>query len=258
MMTSADDGAVFQPSDSGPNAANKEPRDTLVRRLADLFLKPGRLMTNVGISPRWWQAGVLITVIIAVSSWVTMPISVAESINHLSAKRDSWPYNKMPEAQWEQMLESTQSVTPMTRALTSLKNGVFMFAVVMILGFILGFFAKMAGGKGSYWQAVGIVTWSQLIPLGVAPLIKTPLVIAADSASDVSLGLAAFTSIESARILYIVLSVYGDFATWWCLGLMIVGFSKVFGLDRKVAVFSVVLPWAILSLLLVATMLIAM
>jgi hypothetical protein len=233
------------------------PPDTFLRRLFDLIAKPDRLMRNVGMRPRWWQAGILVTVIVAATSWLTMPITISEGVEQLSAKRDAWPYNKMPDDQWEQMLEKAQTVTPQIRAMSSLRNGIVSFLLLMILGFILGFFAKMSNGKGTPWQAVGIVAWSNLIPLGLAPLIKAPLVIAADSSNSVSLGLAAFTSIESARILYVVLSVYGDFATWWGLALMVIGFSRVFGLERKIAVMSVVLPWAILSVPLVFLMLMA-
>ena len=40
--------------------------------------------------------------------------------------------------------------------------------MVLLFGFILGFFARMGGGKGTFKQALGVVSWAALIPFGSA------------------------------------------------------------------------------------------
>ena len=121
---------------------------------------------------------------------------------------------------------------------------------VIVFGFILGFFVRMSGGKGTFRQALGVTSWAALLPFALGPIIKAPLILATESVFRVNIGLAALMpGGEPGSPVFQALLAYGDFLNWWGLFVLVIGFSRVFGLTRNAAITSVVLPWALLSLI---------
>jgi len=237
------DFSRFEP----PAAAPPPQRDSVAGRFGDLFAKPSRLMDHVGALPLWWIPGVVIFGVLIVFTWVTAPISGPEQMELM---RDSKLMSMVPEEQWQAQYDEAMNVTPGKRLVQSLTAGFMGWLSVIVFGFILGFFARMGGGKGTFRQALGITSWGALLPFAVGPLVKTPLVLATESVYKVNIGLAALVpGGEPGTALFQILLTYGDFLTWWGLAVLVVGFSRVFGLARPAAVTAVVLPWALLSLI---------
>ena len=221
--------------------------DNLVGRLRDLITRPGRLMDHVRVRPQWWVPGVLVLLIMGAFSWVTLPISGPEQ---MEVMRDSKIMSMVPEEQWQAQYDAALNVTAGKRAIASLQAGVMGWLSILVFGFILGFFVRMSGGKGSFRQALGVTSWAALIPFALGPIVKAPLVLATESAFRVNLGLAALMpGGEPGSPLFQFLMFYGDFLTWWGLAVLVIGFSRVFGLGRNAAITAVVLPWALLSLI---------
>ncbi len=219
--------------------------DSMLGRLSDLVAKPGRLMDNVAENPRWWQPGLLIFAVMAVFTWMVAPISGPEQ---MEVMRDSKLMQMMPEEQWQEQYDAALNPSLLSRTLSSLGAGSTTWLMVIVFGFILGFFARMSGGQGSFKQALGVASWGALIPFVVATLIKAPLVLATGSIYGVSLGLAALMpGLEPSSPLFQVLSTYGDFFSWWGLAVLVIGFQRVFKMSRGAAVVSVLLPWALAS-----------
>ncbi len=219
--------------------------DTLVGRLRDLFAKPGRLMDHVGARPLWWIPGLIVLVIVAAFSWLTMPISGPEQMEMM---RDSKLMSMMPEDQWQAQYEASMNPTVAKRLTSSVTAGVMAWIMMILFGFILGFFVRMSGGKGSFRQALGITSWAALLPFALGPVVKAPLVLATESVSRVNIGLAALMPGGDAKsAVFLALQSYGDFLSWWGLAVTVIGFSRVFGLSRSAAAISVLLPWAVLS-----------
>lgn len=230
--------AGFAPSAAG---------DSVIGRLRDLITKPGRLMDHVRVRPQWWVPGVLVLVVMFGFSWVTAPISMPEQMEMM---RDSKLMSMVPEEQWQAQYDAALNVTAGKRAITSIQAGVMGWLSILVFGFILGFFVRMSGGKGSFRQALGVTSWAALIPFALGPIVKAPLVLATESTFRVNLGLAALMpGGEPGSPLFQFLMFYGDFLTWWGLAVLVIGFSRVFGLSRNAAVTAVVLPWALLSLI---------
>jgi len=232
-----------QPAPPPPSS----PGDSIAARFGDLFAKPSRLMDHVGARPLWWVPGVVIFVVMIAFAWLTAPISGPEQMEMM---RDSKLMSMMPEEQWQAQYDEAMNVTPGKRLVQSLTAGFMGWISVIVFGFILGFFARMGGGKGSLRQALGITSWAALLPFAVGPLVKAPLVLATESVFKVNIGLAALLpGGEPGTALFQFLLTYGDFLTWWGLAVLVIGFSRVFGLARRAAVTAVVLPWALLSLI---------
>jgi hypothetical protein len=219
--------------------------DSFTGRIADLFTKPSRLMENVGMRPAWWQPGLVVFLVMAAFTWIATPIQGPEQ---LELMRDSRLMSMMPEDQWQQQYDEALDPAPLKRALTSLGSGFTSWVMVLLFGFILGFFARMGGGQGTFKQALGVVSWGALMPFGAGVLVKLPLVLATESVMTVSVGLAALApGLEPTSALYQILNAYGDFFTWWGLFVLVVGFQKVFGMGRGAAAVAVLLPWALLT-----------
>ncbi len=221
--------------------------DSLGGRLRDLFVKPGRLMDHVGARPLWWVPGLIALAVVAVFSWVTMPISGPEQMEMM---RDSKLMSMMPEAQWQAQYDAAMNPTVAKRITSSLTAGIMAWLMMILFGFILGFFVRMSGGKGTFKQALGITSWAALLPFGLGPLVKAPLVLATESVSRVNLGLAALMPGGDPKSpVFLALQSYGDFLSWWGLAVTVIGFAHVFKLSRNGAIIAVVVPWALLSLI---------
>lgn len=220
-------------------------KDSFFGRLSDLIANPSHLMVNVGRNPRWWQPGLLIFVLIAGFSYLTMPISAPEQMEMM---RDSKLMQMMPEAQWQQQYDAALNMPQSKRIIQSLVAGITTWVLALVFSFALGFFARMGGGQGAFRQALGVGIWAAVIPFGFASLVKLPLVLITESVFAVNIGLAALLPGGDPRSpLYQVLMTYGDLFTWWGLIVLIVGFREVFGLNQKTAALSVILPWLLLS-----------
>ena len=233
-------------SGADPSPAASAPGDSLIGRLRDLVVNPRRLMDNVGARPRWWQAGLLIFVVIVAFSWLTVPISAPEQAEMM---RDSKLMQMMPEEAWQAQYDAALNVSPGKRAVQSLTAGMTSWLMVLVFGFILGFFVRMSGGKGTFRQALGVVSWGALLPFAVGPLVKLPLVLITESVLQVNVGLAALASGDTTSALFKILATYGDFLIWWGVIVLIIGFERVFSLTRNAALISVLLPWALLNAL---------
>lgn len=219
--------------------------DSFFGRLSDLIAKPSRLMDNVGLNPRWWGAGLLTLVLVGGFTYLTMPISAPEQMEMM---RDSKLMQMMPEDQWQEQYDATLNVPQDKRIWQSVGAGLATWVMALLFSLILGFFARMGGGQGTFRQAMGIGVWASVITFGFASVVKLPLVLATESVFSVNLGLAALLPDgDPSTALYKVLMTYGDLFTWWGLIVLVIGFRQVFGMSQRSAAVSVILPWILLS-----------
>lgn len=217
--------------------------DTLTGRLTDLITKPSRLMDRVGEAPRWIPAILLIMVIMAAATWFITPISEPES---LELMRDSPIMRMMTEEQWQAQYEKALNPSTTKLLFSSLRGGFLAGVVALMGGVILGFFARLSGGQGTTRQAIGIMAWSSVISVGLGTLAKLPLMLITESTFQSTISLAALLpELAPSSTLYLVLAYFTDFFTWWSLVVLIIGFERVFQLNRVPAALTVLLPWAL-------------
>jgi hypothetical protein len=230
--------------------------DHFLGRLIDVVMNPNRLMTNVAENPRWWQPVVLIAIIFAAFTYVTMPIAGPEQ---MEAMRYSKLMSLVPEADWQKQYDAAMNPTLAKRITDSFLGGVSSAVMVMIFSYVISFFVRMSGGVGTKSQGMGVGTWSALIPVGVASIVKLPLILMTESVYVVNIGAAAFLPDPGPHSkLYMLLSTYGDLITWWGIIVMVIGFQRVYSLSRGAAATSVILPWALMSLIPLGVALIIM
>ncbi len=200
-------------------------------------------MDQVGRRPKWWLAGIFLLLINGVvMTWVG-PIMVEEYKSSTLAPDLSSLISK---EQVEASLEKAVASGSRNKLGSIINIGLNSWAVTIVFGLVLGFFVKMAGGQGSFSQALGIVHWAALIPNGLGVLIKLPLVLATGEFARITLSPAAFLPAEATgSFLFVFLSYFAEATVWWGLVVIIIGFERVFGLERGPAALSVILPWAL-------------
>jgi|GEM_PF-1965423 len=232
------------------------PADPLGQRFVDLIIKPSRLMDNVGRAPFWVLPMVIIIGVMAIFTYFTMAISGPEQMELM---RDSKIMQMAGEGAWEKAYQDSLNPSSTKLLMTSVFSGLQIGVMMLLLALILGFFAKMGGGKGRIVQALGIVSWASLIPLALSSLIKLPLILQTESFYGTTLGLAALIPDgDPSSPLYQVLLTFGDFFTWWGLALLVIGFERVYSMSRGAALAAVLLPWGLLSGIMVGVGILAM
>jgi hypothetical protein len=230
--------------------------DTMLGRLRDLFVAPGRLMDNVKEDPRWWHPGLLIFLLIIGFTYIVNPISAPEQ---LELMKDSKIMSMAPEEVWQEQYQQSLNISPMKNLTTAVGAGFTTWILIIVFAYLLGFFTRMSGGQGTFKQALGVVSWASIIPFGLASLVKLPLVLQTESMVEVNLGLVALApGADPGSALFAILSSYGDFLTWWGLVVLVIGFERVFAMNRSSAAVSVLLPWALATAIPVGLTLILM
>ncbi len=222
-----------------------EEPDFLPQRLWDLFARPGRLMKNVGRWPRWWMAGLLIVVINGVATTWEGPVLLEEyrGRSHSSALN-----SLVSEKDFLDKLENSVGSGEGSKFSSVISSGMNSWGGTLVFSLVLGFFAKMAGGKGSFSQALGIVHWAALIPYGLGTLVKLVLVLNTGEFARITLSPAVFLPVESVgSFFFILLDSFADVTILWGLVVVVIGFGKVFKLDRSPASLSVFMPWVLIT-----------
>ena len=219
-------------------------RDNVPARLVALIVHPVQLMAAVAVRPHWLVAGLLLVIVVALYSAVTLPISGPEQ---LELMRDSRFLSSLPEGAWQQQYDAALDPTSVKRLATGLGAGVSSWVMTLIFGAVIALFARLSGGNGTLKQTLGVASWAALLPFGVGSLIKLPLVLLQESAVRVSIGLAAFAQgLDAHSFTYQALVTYGDFTSWWGLAVIVVGLEQVHGLQRGPAVTVTLLTWLLL------------
>ena len=217
--------------------------DFIPQRFWDLFLHPGRLMLHVGQKPHWWIAGLLILILNGVATTWEAPILLQE---YQDKPHTSLLKAMISEEDIMAQLENSTGHGPGNRLGAVLTSGMNTWGGVIIFSLVLGFFVKLAGGKGSFWQALGIVHWASLIPFGAGSLVKLALILNSGTYAAISLSPAALMPAgQVGSFFFVLLDSFLDVSVLWGLLVIVIGFEKVFQLDRSPAILSVMMPWAL-------------
>ena len=219
--------------------------ESFLARLWAVFVRPGQAMEWVRERPRWLAAGLLLAILGAFYAVITLPIAGPEQMELM---RDTRLMRMMPEDQWQTQYEESLNPTPTKRVTTGIGAAVATFVIVLIYGLVYLLFGKLAGGKGTFKQVMGVTFWAYLIPGGLGNLLRIPLIFAKQSVMEVSLGLAALAPKENMLSAgYQALYYFGDFFVWWSLVVMVIGFQKVHEISRGQAAVVTILPWLLVT-----------
>ncbi|MHB8079210.1 MAG: Yip1 family protein [Candidatus Krumholzibacteriia bacterium] len=223
------------------------PEPGLFSRLIAVFVAPGRAMEAVKVSPRWLVPGLVIMAVMALFAGLTATISGPEQVEMMKETK----FGRMMSAEQLQAAEEQAlNPGPAKRIASTVSAAAFGWIAVFVAGLVFLLFGRLAGGTGTFRQVMGVVFWAGLISYGLGTLVKLPLVLAKHSVMEVSTGLGAFAPGDPLSLGYQLLGIF-DLFSIWAVAVMVIGFEKIHGFARGKAVVVTVLPWLLMSLVMI-------
>ncbi len=219
--------------------------DFIPQRFWDLIVNPRGLMENVGRWPKWWIAGLLILILNGVATTWEGPILLKE---YREQPGSALMNTMITQEDLLEKLEESVGEGKGNKLSSVISSGMNTWGGTLVFSLFLGFFAKMAGGKGRFSQALGIVHWAALIPYGIGTLVRLALILNTGHYARISLSPAIFLPSESVgTFAFIFLDSFTDLTVIWGLIVVVIGFGKVFKMDYSPAALSVFMPWALIT-----------
>jgi hypothetical protein len=213
----------------------QEVRMGFVSRISGIFFEPKKVFNFLNFKPSWFFAAVLILVVGIIVAEIIMPQSAILQKEVVSQSTKISP---------EQMAKSSE-ITSLQRILAVPSGLIFGFIILIVFTSLVYFFCSIIlGGDSSYTRVLSVVTYSSFIPT-LGAVLKTPLILAKNSA-DVQTSLAVLMpGGQLTRISYILLSSLDVFSIWQVvlIGLGVTILYKFSMLKGLVAAF---LGWGIL------------
>ncbi len=221
--------------------------DTIGKRFLTIVTNPVAAMAEVKENPRWVIAALAVALMIGLFSAATLQITGPEQ---LDVMRDTKFGQMMPEEDLAEMYAKYEAPTTSARVIQGVQSGVGAAVMLFIMALIYLLFCRLAGGRGTLIQTAAVVYWSSVVSLGLASLVKWPLVLAKGSSLGVAIGPAVFVADRGPTdALVQLLSIFDLFTVWGVL-LMVIGLGQVHDFARNKATTVVVTTWLFLSLVL--------
>lgn len=207
-----------------------QPRFGPLARLTGALFSPGETFADIGRTPSWLAALLLLTI-----TGLAVNIVLAQRVNWYEVTRSQIEKNKFAAAQFERMTDEQreqayQSAAGRGKIWRYIRGAVGSLLLIVIMGGVyLGAF-KLAGAGGAlnFKTARAIVSHAYL-PLGLREVIGIPILLLKDpSAIDpenfVASNVAALLP-GDAPLWQIALGASVDIFGIWCLVLLVIGFS---------------------------------
>lgn len=217
--------------------------DGFLARLGAIISSPGKAMEWVRVAPRWVTAGLVIMAATGLFSAATMHIAGPEQLEI------------MKETKLGRLVTSEDHAAQMARAenpsiakrvvqFLSAAAGIWTATFIAALVYLL--FTRLAGGTGTLKQVLGVVFWAGIISTGLGSLVRLPLVLAKGSVIEVSTGLGLLVEPNPLSLSYMTLNSF-DLFSLWSVAVTSIGFEKIHGFGRGKAAVVTIVPWALMT-----------
>ena len=235
------------PPSAPPELAPAEAAPGLLSRVVAVFTAPGRAMEAVKRDPRWLVPGLIIMAVLAIFASTTVQIAGPEQMEMM---RDSKLGRMMSTEQFQKAQDDALNPTTAKRVTSAISGAAGGWIAIFLTGLVFLLFTKLAGGQGTLKQVMGVVFWASLISFGLGSLVKLPLVFAKKSVMEVSTGLGLLSSGGPLALSHQLLSIFDVFQIW-SLAVIVIGFEKIHGFARNKAIVVTVLPWLLMSFVMI-------
>jgi len=227
----------------GAGVPDTPPGDGFLARLVAVFAAPGKAMAWVRAQPRWLVAGLVIMVVSGLFAAATMHIAGPEQLEIMKETRLG---QMMGPEQLAEQLARAENPTPLKRVTQFVSGAAGVWVATFIAGLVFLLFTRLAGGAGTFKQVMGVVFWAGIISAGLGALVRLPLVLAKGSVVEVSTGLGVLVEPDPLSLPFQLLSIFDVFSLW-ALAVTTIGFEKVHGFTRGKAAVVTVVPWLLMS-----------
>ena len=197
-----------------------------MNRFLTILTNPADTMEAVREKPQWWLAALGIVLMVGLFSAATLHITGPEQLDIMQETRFG---EMIPEEDLAEMYAEFDELSVGRRIFTGVQGAFGGLIGLFVAHLVYFLFGKLAGGRGTFGQVLGVVFWAGVVSMGLASLVKWPLVLAQGSSMSVSLGPAVLVADRGVMDpLFGILSFF-DLFTLWGVALVAIGFVKVHG-----------------------------
>lgn len=215
----------------------QEVRMGFVSRISGIFFEPKKVFTFLNSKPSWFFAFLLILLIGVVIAEITLPqnLLLQKQIVSQSPKISSTP----------EVLDKMTEITTGKRISTVISEIIKVFiGLIFLTSFVYFICNIILGGDSSYKRVLSVVTYTSLIPT-LGAILKTPLIIAKNSA-DIQTSLALLMPEgDFTKIRYMLLGALEIFSIWQII-LIALGVTVLYKFSMTKALVATIIGWAIL------------
>lgn len=215
----------------------QEVRMGFVSRISGIFFEPKRVFNFLNSKPSWFFAFLFILLIGVVIAEITLPqnLLLQKEIVSQSPKISSTP----------EVLDKMTEITTGKRISTVISEIIKVFiGLILLTSFIYFLCNIILGGDSSYKRVLSVVTYTSLIPT-LGAILKTPLIIAKNSANiQTSLALLMPEG-DFTKIRYMLLGALEIFSIWQII-LIALGVTVLYKFSLTKALVATIIGWAIL------------
>jgi hypothetical protein len=238
---------------SSPSSIEPPPQyATALDRIVGVFTAPVQTMRSIAAAPEWLVPMLLMLVLAAVGSFAAAPqIDMTTEMRTAIEKR--FEGQEMSEQQKARIEDQIAGAEKFSKIMFQW-GWLALPLLVLVLAGALQIAFSMFGGSSRFAQAFAIVTYSW-IPLSAKSLIASAVVAMRDDpTTPTALAAASYTNLaflvdlDHSRPLFMLLSAF-DLFTFWCLVLLVLGFSFASGLSRRASAIIIGSLWVVTILL---------
>jgi len=208
-----------------------------VARISGIFFEPRKVFNFLNSKPSWFFAFLLILLIGVVIAEITLPqnLLLQKEIVSQSPRIASTPG----------VLDKMTEITTGKRISTVISEIIkVLIGLILLTSFVYFFCNIILGGDSSYKRVLSVVTYTSLVPT-LGAILKTPLIIAKNSA-DIQTSLALLMpGGDFTKIRYMLLGALEIFSIWQII-LIALGVTVLYKFSMTKAFIATLIGWAIL------------
>lgn len=221
--------------------------ETVFGRFVAIVTSPGVAMDAVRDQPRWTAAALAIVILVGLYTALTMHITGPEQLDMMQETRFG---QMVPQEDLAAAYADFDELTPLKRVLNGLQGGFMTLVAIFVMSVVYLLFSRLAGGRGTYKQLLGVLFWSGFVGMGLQSLVKLPLVLQKGSALDVALGPAVLAASRGPLDPVFQFLSFFDVFSIWALVLLVMGLERIHAFPLGKAAAVGVSAWLLISMVM--------
>ena len=209
------------------------PRKGFPSRLVGVFVSPGETFEEIARRPTVLAPMLLLAVGFGVVSYLIAPIQGKEAAE-FTAKSSF--FERIPEAQREEILEAQRNPSPARRAISAVGGPAAVIVIVLFFSLLLWGLGHLLGGEPTFKGVLSIELFASMVSVLANFLVKLPFILSRQTFSGVTFSPAAFLAdAPVTSTAFRLLALLDLFALW---GVIVggIGFARVSRLSTSTGI----------------------
>jgi Yip1 domain len=227
------------------------------KRVEGVFFGPGPMFRSLAEKPVWFDALIILLLLLAVFAAVVAPYSQSDQLRMF--KDNTRLKERMGETRYAELIARIENASPSGTVAKGVVLGTAMGAIGLLFSsLVLLILGRFVSAQGNYISVVAAVVHASFIDKLLGNAVRAFLIVTRKSVMQTSTSLAMlFPKIEMTSPAYVILGQI-DLFQIWMFGVLAVGLSAVFKIDLRKSLFISYGFWLLKSVIYVALGIIGM